>query len=147
MDAETRYLLLEKLALALVHATRKLPHYFQALMVYVLIEHPLQSLLRRFDFMRRIAKWGTRLGSFDVRYKLRNAIKEQVLVDFVVEFTPTVSSVDQICQVSLRPSLVYVDKAFNAQGARVGIVLVSPKGVRLECSLRLSFKASKKLRS
>ena len=28
VNAETRYLLLEKLVLALVHATRKLPHYF-----------------------------------------------------------------------------------------------------------------------
>ncbi|XP_023881942.1 uncharacterized protein LOC136065444 [Quercus suber] len=30
VDAETRYLPLEKLVLALIHATRKLPHYFQA---------------------------------------------------------------------------------------------------------------------
>ena len=28
VDAETRYLPLEKLVFALVHATRKLPHYF-----------------------------------------------------------------------------------------------------------------------
>ena len=28
VDVETRYLLLEKLVLALVHAMRKLPHYF-----------------------------------------------------------------------------------------------------------------------
>ena len=28
VDAETRYLLLEKLVLALVHAMRRLPHYF-----------------------------------------------------------------------------------------------------------------------
>lgn len=28
VDIETRYLPLEKMALALVHATRKLPHYF-----------------------------------------------------------------------------------------------------------------------
>ena len=28
VDAKTRYLPLEKLVLALVHATRKLPHYF-----------------------------------------------------------------------------------------------------------------------
>ena len=34
IDAETRYLPLEKLVLALVHATRKLPHYFQAHIVY-----------------------------------------------------------------------------------------------------------------
>ena len=46
VDVETWYLPLEKLALALVHATRKLPHYFQAHIVYVLIEYPLQSLLK-----------------------------------------------------------------------------------------------------
>ena len=41
VDIETRYLLLEKLALALVHTTRKLSHYFQTHTVYVLTEHPL----------------------------------------------------------------------------------------------------------
>ena len=41
VDAETRYLPLEKLVLALVHATRKLPHYFQAHTVFVLTEYPL----------------------------------------------------------------------------------------------------------
>ena len=65
VDSETHYLPLEKMALALVHATRKLPHYF----------HPLQSLLRKSYFTGRIAKWGTILGSFNVRYKSRNAIK------------------------------------------------------------------------
>lgn len=39
--AQTWYLPLEKLTLALVHATRKLPHYFQAHTIYVLIEYPL----------------------------------------------------------------------------------------------------------
>ena len=41
VDAEMRYLPLEKLVLALMHATRKLPHYFQAYTVYVLTEYPL----------------------------------------------------------------------------------------------------------
>ena len=59
VDAETRYLPLEKMVLALIHVIRKLPHYFQAHTVYVLTEYPLQSLLKRFDFTRRIAKWGT----------------------------------------------------------------------------------------
>ena len=75
VDTETRYLPLEKLVLALVHATRKLPHYFQAHIVYVLTEYPLQSLLKRSDFTDRIAKWGTRLGSFDIRYKPRSSMK------------------------------------------------------------------------
>ena len=86
VDAETRYLPLEKLVLVLVHATRKLPHYFQAHTIYVLTEYPLQSLLKRSNFTSRIAKWGTRLGSFDIKYRLRSSVKGQVLVDFVVEF-------------------------------------------------------------
>lgn len=88
VDAETRYLPLEKLALALVHATRKLPHYYQAYTVYVLTKHPLQSLLKRSDFTGRIAKWGTRLGSFDIRYRPKSSVKGQVWADFVAEFTP-----------------------------------------------------------
>ena len=66
VDAETQYLTLKKMALALVHGTRKLPHYFQAHTVWVLTEYPLQSLFRRSDFTRRLAKWGTRLGTFDI---------------------------------------------------------------------------------
>ena len=88
VDAESRYLPLEKLALALVHATRELPHYFQAHIMYVLTEYPLWSLLKRSDFTGRIAKWGTRLGLFDIRYKPRNSVKGQVLADFITEFTP-----------------------------------------------------------
>ena len=38
VDAETKYLPLEKLVLALVHATKKLPHYFQAHTICVLTE-------------------------------------------------------------------------------------------------------------
>ena len=88
VNAKMSYLPLEKLVLALVHAMRKLPHYFQAYTVYVLTEYPLQSLLKRSDFTGRIAKWGTRLGSFDIRYRPRSLVKGQVLADFVVEFSP-----------------------------------------------------------
>ena len=88
VGAETRYLPLEKLVLALVHATRKLPHYFQAHTVYVLTEYPLQSLLKRSYFTGRIAKWGTQLGSFDIRYRPRSSVKGQVLANFVAEFSP-----------------------------------------------------------
>ena len=41
VDAETRYLPLEKMAFAPVHSTRKLPHYFQSHTVWVLTEYPL----------------------------------------------------------------------------------------------------------
>ena len=56
VEAETCYLPLEKFALAIIHAIQRLPHYFQAHTIVVLIEHPLQALLRRLNFTRRIAK-------------------------------------------------------------------------------------------
>ncbi|XP_075665736.1 uncharacterized protein LOC142635475 [Castanea sativa] len=98
VDAVTRYLPLKKLVLVLVHAMRKLPHYFQAHTVYVLTEYLLQSLLKRSDFTGRIAKWGTRLGSFDIRYRPRSLVKGQVLVDFIVEFSPRVGK-EMVCPV------------------------------------------------
>ena len=53
-EAEVRYLPLEKAILAVVHATRKLPHYFQAHMVIVLTQLPLRSVLRSADYTGRI---------------------------------------------------------------------------------------------
>ena len=55
-EVEVRYLPLEKAILAVVHATCKLPHYFQAHTIVVLTQLPLQSILWRADFTGRIAK-------------------------------------------------------------------------------------------
>ena len=74
-EVEMRYLPLEKAVLAIVHATRKLPHYFQAYTVVVLTHLPLQALLRKSNYTSRIAKWGTKLGAYDVKYMPQTAIK------------------------------------------------------------------------
>ena len=46
----------------------------------------MQALLRKSDYTGRIAKWGTMLGAYDVKYMSRIARKGQILADFVVEF-------------------------------------------------------------
>ena len=74
-EAKVRYLPLEKAILAVVHATRKLPHYFQAHTVVVLTQLPLKSILRSADYTGKIAKWGTILGAFDIKYLPRTFIK------------------------------------------------------------------------
>ena len=43
-EAEIRYLPLEKAILAMVHGTRKLPHYFQSHTIVVLTQLPFKSL-------------------------------------------------------------------------------------------------------
>ena len=49
-EVEVRYLPLEKAILAVVHGTRKLPHYFQAHMIVVLTQLPLQAILRSANY-------------------------------------------------------------------------------------------------
>ena len=85
-EAEVRYLPLEKAILAVVHATRKLPHYFQAHTVVVFTQLPLKSILRSVDYTGRVAKWGMILGAFDIKYIPCTSIKGQVLANLVAEF-------------------------------------------------------------
>ena len=55
-EAEICYLPLEKAILAVVHGTRKLPHYFQAHTVVVLTQLPLRAILQSAYYTGRIAK-------------------------------------------------------------------------------------------
>jgi len=47
-----------------------------------------------------------------------------------------------VCHVEVRPWKVFVDGASNALGAGARIVIITPKGIRVERSFRLGFKAS-----
>ena len=43
-------------------------------------------MLRNADYTGRVAKWGTILGAFDIKYMPRTSIKGQVLADLVAKF-------------------------------------------------------------
>ncbi|XP_050289752.1 uncharacterized protein LOC126727897 [Quercus robur] len=155
-EAETRYLPLEKAILAIVQATRKLPHYFQAHTVVVLTQLPLKSILRSADYTSRIAKWGTILGAFDIRYMPRTAVKGQVLADLVAEFAePTLEGKEVSVLLGADEKVIstvsphghtwwkaYIDGAVNQRGSGLGLVLLSPEGITIEKSLRLGFSAT-----
>ena len=145
-EAKIRYLPLEKAILAVVHATRKLPHYFQAHTVVVLTQLPLKSVLRTADYTGRIAIWSTILGAFDIKYMPRTSIKGQVLADLVVEFAkPSVEIVaeqnmdEKSVGVISMPGppcwKVYVDGAANQRGSGVRLILISPEKTIIEKSL------------
>ena len=153
-ETEVHYLLLEKAILAMVHTTRKLPHYFQAHTVVVLTQLPLKSILQSANYTGRVAKWGTILGAFDIKYMPRTSIKGQVLADLVAEFAECPEemnvekhgmdekSVGLISAQCSMPWEVYVDGATNQRGSGVGLVLVSPEKIIIERSLRLGFSAT-----
>ena len=74
-EAEIRYLPLENAILAMVHGTQKLPHYFQAHTIVVLTQLPLRVILQSADYTGRIAKWGTVLRVFDIKYMPHTSVK------------------------------------------------------------------------
>jgi ribonuclease HI len=147
-EAELRYLPLEKAALALLYAAKKLPHYFQSSTVTVLSDLPLKMLLQRSDFTGRITRWGVYLGSLGVEYKPRTAIKGQVLAEFLAEFQydPSNPTLFNPAQTDFNSDKVewklFVDGASNSKGSGAGIVLISPEGLVLEQAVRLKFSAS-----
>ena len=153
-EAEVRCLPLEKAILAVVHATRKLPHYFQTYTVVVLTQLPLKSVLKSADYTGRVAKWGTILGAFDIKYMPRTSIKGQVLADLVAEFAECPEEMEGgsekpgegligVVSIQCPPTWeLYVDGAANQRGSGVGLVLVSPEKITIEKSLRLNFSAT-----
>ena len=72
-EVEVRYLPLEKAILAIMLGTRKLSHYFQAYTVVILTQLSLKAILRSANYTERIAKWGTILGAFDIKYMPRTS--------------------------------------------------------------------------
>jgi len=90
-DLETRYQMVEKLALSLVHAARRLRPYFQNHSITVKTDYPIKKILQKLDLAERMSSWAVELSEFNIRYEPHGPIKAQCLLDFVndLQHTPT----------------------------------------------------------
>ena len=84
-DAEMRYPVIERLALALVSAARKLRPYFLSHPINVLTDQPLKNVLLKPDQSGRLVKWAVELSEYDIHFQPRTAIKAQALENFILE--------------------------------------------------------------
>jgi hypothetical protein len=91
-EVKTRYLETHKLLYAVLVASRKLHHYFQAHRVVVVTSFPLRAILHNSNATGNIAKWAAELAEFQLDFQPRHAIKSQVLADFIMECTPPLSA-------------------------------------------------------
>jgi len=132
-DSETRYQMVEKLALSLVHAARRLRPYFQNHSITVKIDYPIQKILQKPDLAGRMSSWAVELSEFNIRYEPHGPIKAQCLLDFVndLQHTPTE---DQWT--------LHVDGSSSPKGVGAGIVLEGPNDILIEKSLHFAFKTS-----
>jgi hypothetical protein len=86
-NTKTRYTQPHKLLYALLIALRKLRHYFQAHKIMVPSSFPLGEIIRNRDANDRIIKWSVELGEFEIEFCRRQAIKSQILADFIYKWT------------------------------------------------------------
>jgi hypothetical protein len=79
---------LEKVLYAVLMASRKLWHYFQAYHIIVPSSQPLKDIMRNREATRRVGKWAAELNEFTIDYVHRSSIQSQALADFIADWTP-----------------------------------------------------------
>jgi hypothetical protein len=102
-------------------------------------QYPLGEVIQNPETEGRIAKWALELIGPNITYAPRSAIKSQVLAGFVAEWTEIRTPPASIKHETWT---MYFDGSVMKEGAGVGLVFISPLGVRMEYLVRLYFLAS-----
>jgi len=125
--------MVEKLALSLVHAARRLRPYFQNHTITIKTDYPIQKILQKPDLAGRMSSWAVELSEFNIRYEPHGPIKAQCLLDFI----------NDLQQPPIKDQLtLHVDGSSNPRGVGAGIVLEGPNDILIEKSLHFAFKTS-----
>ncbi|XP_071713609.1 uncharacterized protein [Rutidosis leptorrhynchoides] len=92
-----------------------------------------------------MAKWAIELGEHDIEFRVRHAIKGQVLADFIAE-TDSVNEEDtknstQVITPKIKNEewKLYTDGASSSDGSGAGLMLVNPEGKEFTYALRFEF--------
>jgi hypothetical protein len=103
--------------------SRKLRHYFQSHKIKVVSRFPLGEILCSRDIVGCIVKWSVELGEFDLEFCPQQAIKSQILPDFVSEWTET-----QQPPPAEKPEhwKMYFDGSLNLEGVGTCVLFILP---------------------
>jgi hypothetical protein len=75
--SKKNYTKLEKMLYAILMASRKLRHYFQAYHIIVPSSQPLKDIMRNIEATGRVGKWAVELNEFTIDYVHRSSIQSR----------------------------------------------------------------------
>ncbi|GAU45070.1 hypothetical protein TSUD_85560 [Trifolium subterraneum] len=78
---ELRYLQIEKIALAVIMAARKLRYYFLAHTIIIRTDQPVKQLLARPDMVGRMLRWSLELAEFDISFESRKGSGAGIILE------------------------------------------------------------------
>jgi hypothetical protein len=84
--SKKNYIEFEKVLYAVLMASRKLRHYFQAYHIIVPSSQPLKDIMRNREATWRVGKWTTELNKFTIDFVHRSSIQSQALADFIADW-------------------------------------------------------------
>ncbi|GJU55706.1 reverse transcriptase domain-containing protein [Tanacetum coccineum] len=127
---EVNYTAMEKLVLALVHASKRLRRYFQAHPITVITDQPIKNILSSPEVAGRMQKWSIQLGEFGIHYRPRVSVKGQVLADFIVERPEEEGQDDSAKEEEPLPArwTLFTDGSSCVDGCGAGVILTNPEG-------------------
>jgi hypothetical protein len=112
----------EKVLYAVLMASRKLRHYFQAYHIIVPSSQPLKDIMRNREATGRIGKWAAELNEFTIDYVHRSSIQSQALADFIADWTPGAQGEEAIKDT--KAWIVFCNGSWGTFGAGAATVLV-----------------------
>jgi ribonuclease HI len=138
--SKKNYTELEKVLYAVLMASRKLRHYFQAFHIIVPSSQPLKDIMRNREATGRIGKWAAELNEFSIDYVHRSSIQSQALADFIADWTP--GAQEEEANKDAEAWTVFCDGSWGTFRAGADAVLVAPSKVRTCYAIKLDFSCT-----
>jgi ribonuclease HI len=120
--SKKNYTELEKVLYAVLMASRKFRHYFQAFHIIVPSSQPLKDIMRNREATGRIGKWAAELK------------------DFIADWTP--GAQEEEANKDAKAWTVFCDGSWGTFGAGAVAVLVAPSKVRTCYAVKLDFSCT-----
>ncbi|GKE68295.1 reverse transcriptase domain-containing protein [Tanacetum coccineum] len=129
--------------------TRRLRRYFEAHPVKVITNQPIKNILNNTETSEKLAKYDVELGAYNITFMPRNAVKGQVLADFLSE-APEGENEELYFRMPKVPLekddidswTLYTDGVSSLKGSGAGLVLIGPSGIEYTFALRLTFPST-----